>query len=217
MSRRQDHHHHHHQRHYGQTYNTDSSRNWSDEAVRGSWDSNYNYQRTTSANTSPRDQSRAWRRPSPQAYDRRQTMVNQWLGQQYSHDPSNVVDAVSDLTTPTTSPAFSDSPTFPSRTQEAPPYQTHAVTNDFLAPPLRTSIPHRPHDSHYPNAPPASSRGSTSYRLDNRSVDYRHMEPRSAEQDLRGVGSFADNDRSRREVKYKPLSNWFGLWLPPQE
>ncbi|KAF5657469.1 hypothetical protein FCIRC_13238 [Fusarium circinatum] len=212
MSRRQD----HPQRHYGQTYNTESSRNWSDEAVRGSWDSNY--QRTTSANTSPRDQSQAWRRPSPQAYDRRQTMVNQWLGQQYSHDPSsNVVDAVSDLTTPTTSPAFSDSPTFPSRTQEAPPYQTHAVANDFLAPPSRTSIPHRPHDSHYPNAPPASSRGSTSYRLDNRSVDYRHMEPRSAEQDLRGVGSFADNDRSRREVKYKPLSNWFGLWLPPQE
>lgn len=211
MSRRQD----QGQRHHGQQYNTESSRNWSDEAVRGSWDSNY--QRTTSANTSPRDQSQAWRRPSPQAYDRRQTMVNQWLGQQYTHDPSVTMDGVYDLTTPTTSPAFSDSPTFPSRTHEAPPYQTHAVANDFLAPPSRTSVPPRQYDPHCYNGATSSSRGSTSYRLDNRSMDYRQMEPRSAEQDLRGIGSFADNDRSRREVKYKPLSNWFGLWLPPHE
>jgi hypothetical protein len=215
MSRRQDQSQRQRQRHQGQQYNTESSRNWSDEAVRGSWDSNY--QRTTSANTSPRDQSQAWRRPSPQAYDRRQTMVNQWLGQQYAHDPSVIMDGVSDLTTPTTSPAFSDSPTFPSRTHEAPPYQTHAVANDFLAPPSRTSVPHRPYDPHCYNGATSSSRGSTSYRLDNRSMDYRQMEPRSAEQDLRGIGSFADNDRSRREVKYKPLSNWFGLWLPPHE
>ncbi|KIL94983.1 hypothetical protein FAVG1_01914 [Fusarium avenaceum] len=211
MSRRQD----QGQRHHGQQYNTEGSRNWSDEAVRGSWDSNY--QRTTSANTSPRDQSQAWRRPSPQAYDRRQTMVNQWLGQQYTHDPSVALDGVSDLTTPTTSPAFSDSPTFPSRTHEAPPYQTHAVANDFLAPPSRNSVPSRQHDPHYYNGATSSPRGSTSYRYDNRSMDYRQMEPRSAEQDLRGIGSFADNDRSRREVKYKPLSNWFGLWLPPHD
>jgi hypothetical protein len=195
MSRRQDQSQRQRQRHQGQQYNTESSRNWSDEAVRGSWDSNY--QRTTSANTSPRDQSQAWRRPSPQAYDRRQTMVNQWLGQQYAHDPSVIMDGVSDLTTPTTSPAFSDSPTFPSRTHEAPPYQTHAVANDFLAPPSRTSVPHRPYDPHCYNGATSSSRGSTSYRLDNRSMDYRQMEPRSAEQDLRGIGSFADNDRSR--------------------
>ncbi|KAM0353520.1 hypothetical protein ACHAPU_001532 [Fusarium lateritium] len=210
MSRRQD----HSQGHYSQQHNAESSRNWSDEAVRGSWDSNY--QRTTSANTSPRDQSQAWRRPSPQSYDRRQTMVNQWLGQQDTHQHSVAMDGVSELTTPTTSPAFSDSPTFPSRTQEAPPYQTHAVANDFLAPPSRTTVPYRPYDPHYQNGA-SSSRGSTSYRLDNRSLDYRQMEPRSTEQDLRGIGSFADNDRSRREVKYKPLSNWFGLWLPPHE
>ncbi|KAF5669251.1 hypothetical protein FHETE_5009 [Fusarium heterosporum] len=210
MSRRQD----HSQGHYSQQYNAESSRNWSDEAVRGSWDSNY--QRTTSANTSPRDQSQAWSRPSPQAYDRRQTMVNQWLGQQNTHEPSTGMGGVSELTTPTTSPAFSDSPTFPSRTQEAPPYQTHAVANDLLAPPSRTSIPYRPYDSHYHNGAP-SSRGSTTYRLDDRSLDYRQTEPRSTDQDLRGIGSFADNDRSRREVKYKPLGNWFGLWLPPHE
>ncbi|KAF4958185.1 hypothetical protein FSARC_11069 [Fusarium sarcochroum] len=211
MSRRHD----HNQRHHGQNYHQDSSRNWSEEAVRGSWDSNY--QRTTSANTSPRDQSQAWRGASPNTYDRSQTMVNQWLGQQYTHDSSTVMDAVSDLTTPTTSPAFSDSSTFPSRTHEAPTYQTRHVGNEYLAPPSRTSVPHRPYDNHYHNGAPSSSRGSASYRLDNRAADYRHMEPRSTEQDLRGVGSFADTDRSRREVKYKPLSNWFGLWLPPPE
>ncbi|KAL4730421.1 hypothetical protein ACLX1H_002455 [Fusarium chlamydosporum] len=190
MSRRQD----HDERQYSQNYYTDSSRNWSDEAVRGSWDSNY--QRTTSTNTSPRDQSQAWSRPSPQAYDRSQTMVNQWLGQQYqtqyTNDPSTVHDTVSDFTTPTTSPAFSDSPTFPSRTQDTTMYQTHAVANEFLAPPSRTSIPHRQYDSNYHNGASSSSRGSTTY---NRSVDHRHMDPQTADQDLRGVGSFADNDR----------------------
>ncbi|KAH7196978.1 uncharacterized protein B0J16DRAFT_10067 [Fusarium flagelliforme] len=212
MSRRQN----PDQRQYSQNYYTDSSRNWSEEAVRGSWDSNY--QRTTSANTSPRDQSQQWSRPSPQAYDRRQTMVNQWLGQQYqhqyNHDPSAAADTVSDFTTPTTSPAFSDSPTFPSRTHDAPAYQTHAVAGDFLAPPSRTSVQYRQHDNQYHNGAASSSRGSTTY---NQSADYRHMDYRSSDQDLRGVGSFADNDRSRREVKYKPLGNWFGLWLPPTE
>ncbi|KAM0359171.1 hypothetical protein HYE67_008387 [Fusarium culmorum] len=212
MSRRQG----RDQRQYSQNYYSDSSRNWSDEAVRGSWDSNY--QRTTSANTSPRDQSQAWSRPSPQAYDRSQNNVNQWLGQQYqnqyTNDHSMVADTVSDFTTPTTSPAFSDSPTFPSRTQHTPAYQTQTVGDEFLAPPSRTSLPHRQYDSHYHSGAPSSSRGSISY---NQSVDYRRTESRSTDQDLRGVGSFADNDRSRREVKYKPLGNWFGLWLPPTE
>ncbi|KAF5019840.1 hypothetical protein F66182_8153 [Fusarium sp. NRRL 66182] len=199
MSRRQDHNQH-----------PESSRNWSEEAVRGSWDSNY--QRAMSANTSPRDQSQAWRRPSPNSYDRRQTMVNQWLGQQYTHDPSMAVDAVSNFTTPETSPAISDSATFASRTQEPSSYQTHAVSNVFLAPGSRNNVPYRPYDNRRHSAQ-LSSRDQAYSRF----VDSRQADSRYPEQDLRGVGAFADNDRSRREVKYKPLSNWFGLWLPPHE
>ncbi|KAM5355788.1 hypothetical protein ACJ41O_002434 [Fusarium nematophilum] len=171
----------------------DSSRQWSEEAVRGSYESSFT---RTPATSSPRDQPTSWRRPSPPSYDRRQTMVNQWLGQQSSHDSSVVMDAVSDMTTPTTSPAISDSATFPSR--HADSYQTHAASNDFLAPPSRTSLPHR----YFDQSPSSSSREPTSRSMDHRPVDYRPVDYRhanypSADQDLRGVGAFADTDSSR--------------------
>ncbi|KAF5012957.1 hypothetical protein FDECE_1004 [Fusarium decemcellulare] len=203
---------------YNQQQRSGSSRYWSDEAVRGSWDSNY---QRTSATSSPRDQASNSYRRSPNAHDRNQTMVNQWLGQQYNQEPTHTMDAVSDLTTPTTSPAISDSATFPSRTAES--YHTHAVSHDFLAPPstTRTSIPHRSyHDyqqHHHHHHASTSSRDPVPRTMDYRTVDYRQAEYPSAEQDLRGVGAFADTDSSRRRVKYKPLSNWFGLWLPPHE
>ncbi|KAF4973890.1 hypothetical protein FZEAL_9147 [Fusarium zealandicum] len=188
---------------------TESSRQWSDEAVRGSWDSSY---QRASAAPSPRDQTSSWRGASPNSYDRTQTRVSQWLGQQYTQDPSRAVDAVTNLTTPTTSPAISDSASFPSRTT-GDSYQTHAVSNDFMAPPPRTSVPHRQYD----HGSSSYSREPTSRAVDYRPVEYRPMEPRSTEQDLRGVGAFADTDSSRRRVKYTPLSNWFGLWLPPHD
>ena len=185
MDRRQDYNNYHR--------SSESSRQWSDEAVRGSWDSSF---QRASAVSSPPDQTSSMRRISPNAYDRRQNMVNQWLGQQqfqqHPQEPTVAMDAASDFTTPTTSPAISDSATFTSRTGDY--YQMHATTNDYLAPPSRNSVPYRPYD----NGAPSSSRDPAPRTMDYRTVDYRQTDyHQSEDQDLRGIGAFASTDSSR--------------------
>ncbi|KPM38073.1 hypothetical protein AK830_g8487 [Neonectria ditissima] len=170
----------------------DSSRNWSEEAIRGSWESSY--QRSTAA--TPRDRNSSWRGAMPADYDTRPGMVDNWLGQQRTQDPSRVMDAVSDFATPESSPAISDgSATFQTR----PAYGRRAPDRTPVAPPeYYTSSPSRT----WKQSP---DHGSSSRRAPSHSAEY----------DLRGVGSFADGgDHSRRKVKYKPLSNWFDMWLP---
>lgn len=223
MDRRQDYNNYHR--------SSESSRQWSDEAVRGSWDSSL-YR--ASAVSSPPDQTASRRRISPNAHDRRQNMVNHWLGQQqfqqHPQEPTVGMDTVSEFTTPTTSPAISDSATFTSRNGDH--YQMHATTSDYVIPPSRNSVPYRPYD----NGAPSTSRDPAPRTMDYRTVDYRQTDyHQSEDQDLRGIGAFASTDSSRydsrmgyqsrlktntnhrRKVKYKPLSSWHGLWLPPPE
>lgn len=162
-----------------------SSGQWSGEAVRGSWESAYY---PSSSAPSPRDQNSAWigtdAHSNHGGHRSKQTMVDQWLGQQNIQDYSNTLDDVSDLTTPSTSPAISDSATFASPTSDLHP--TYALPKDFLTPPSKTSR----WQQHI-----RDGSGSSSYRdTPSRASDYQHS---STENDLRGVGAFADTDPSR--------------------
>lgn len=240
---------------------TSTSRNWSEEAVRGSWESSY--QRSMAA--SPGDaNSSASRAAVPRAeHEARATMVDSWIGQQRTHDPRGLVDAVSDFATPESSPCISDgSSTFqPTAARGSYPHQ----------------YPHGQHQYHHQHNPSSSSsaaaaaygtptsyaaagrgRGTTpaeySYHYTTsspgRAYGYRPSPPEhyasstrdgaapanySSDYDLRGVGSFTDPERPRfvvsnpsydcnsltqysrasnDRVKYKPLTNWFDMWLP---
>ncbi|KAH7162986.1 hypothetical protein B0J13DRAFT_26179 [Dactylonectria estremocensis] len=196
-----------------------SSRNWSEEAVRGSWESSY--QRSTAA--SPRDRNSSWRGATPPDYSARAGMVDNWLGTQRTHDPSRPMSTVPEFATPDSSPVISDgSATFQTRPtyghspaisdgsatfQSRPVYGSRPVDRTPVVPPdYYTSSPSRTTWRPSPGQG-SSSRGATSHS---------HSTHNSVDYDLRGVGSFADGDRSRRskDVKYKPLSNWFDLWLP---
>ncbi|KAH6898481.1 hypothetical protein B0T10DRAFT_472787 [Thelonectria olida] len=192
---------------YSQYNRPESSRNWSEEAVRGSWESSY--QRSTAVSPRDRDTSSSSARAVVPRAEReaRAHMVDSWIGQQRTQDPSRVMDAVSDWATPESSPCISDgSSTFQTTTQHHS-YGTPAY-------PTRHSdrAPVMPADYHYTTSSPSR----TAYRPDHRASSSRDA-GYSADYDLRGVGSFTEHDRSRgsdRKVKYKPLTNWFDMWLP---
>lgn len=180
-------------RDYSRDYNRDysrpgSSRNWSEEAIRGSWESSY--QRSTA--TSPRDRNSSWRGVTPTDYSAKAGMVDNWLGQQRTQDPSRAMSAVSEFVTPESSPVISDgSATFQTRPAfgaRPPVDRAPVMPPDYYTPsPSRTTWRQSPGHA-------SSSRGAASYSA-RHSVD--HSAGHSAEYDLRGVGSFADADRSR--------------------
>lgn len=172
------------------------SRQWSEEAVKGSWQST-RYQSFSSP--TPRNQNPAWMRidtlSDSSVHHSKQAMVNQWLGQQNTQDPSATIDAVqSELTTPTTStisPAISDAATFPSRISDIHP--AYALQNASLTPPSKSSR----WQQHLRESSTSSSQDRSYRYSEHRSTDNHSANHTRIDSELAGVGSFADADNSR--------------------
>ena len=144
------------------------SRKWSDEAVRGSVESSF----YRSSSGSPAQEEAA-----PQTDDNTNpNLIDEWLSHQETEDPSTMIDAVSDLVTPISSPTTSvDSATF--ATQQG----LHRPTVESLMPAASSSRP---------------VKSSTNTR-----ISPREPTPQSTAQDLLGVGAFAEPSRPR----YAPI------------
>ncbi|CAM1506994.1 Fc.00g066350.m01.CDS01 [Cosmosporella sp. VM-42] len=139
------------------------SRKWSDEAVRGSVESSF----YKSSSGSPAQEEE----PQPEG-NTNLDLITEWLGHQGTEDPSTILDAVSDLVTPISSPNTSvDSPTFTTQPGLSRP------TVEPLMPPPSSSRPQR-------RSPEAR-------------IPPREPTPQSTEHDLLGVGAFAEPHRPR--------------------
>lgn len=138
------------------------SRKWSEEAVRGSVQSSIF--RFSSA-------SPAHEEESPAEDNTNLNLIAEWLShQEEPSDPSTIVDAVSELTTPLSSPMTSfGSPTFET------PAGLSRPTVDTLMPPSSSTKPQKRNPRKRPREP---------------TVD-------STENDLLGVGAFAEGQRPR--------------------
>lgn len=138
------------------------SRKWSEEAVRGSVQSNF-YRSSTDSPAQEEHQL-------PPDDDTNPSLIDEWLSAQESEELSTVMYAVSNLSTPISSPVNSeDSPTF-------------ATQGGLTRPTMETLMP--------PGSPARPAQKNPRKRPREPTVD-------STANDLLGVGAFAEGHRPR--------------------